>query len=99
MANQIGGMITVSLTPFLAGQFGWKAGFRVAAMVAALGAVAWLFVDPRANLSAALAGGLAEPGLSERAVLKQRPLSEKRESSSRFWAKKGAAGIWSASAR
>jgi MFS transporter, ACS family, glucarate transporter len=67
MANQIGGMITVSLTPFLAGQFGWKAGFRVAAMVAALGAVAWLFVDPRANLSASPAGGLAKPGLSERA--------------------------------
>ena len=51
MANQIGGMITVSLTPFLAAQFGWNAGFRVAAAVAALGAVAWLFVDPRANLS------------------------------------------------
>ena len=51
MANQIGGMITVSLTPFLAAQFGWNSGFRVAAAVAALGAVAWLFVDPRANLS------------------------------------------------
>lgn len=51
MANQIGGMITVSLTPLLAARFGWNAGFRVAAVVAALGAVAWLFVDPRATLS------------------------------------------------
>lgn len=51
MANQIGGMITVSLTPFLAAKFGWNAGFRVAAVVAALGAVAWLFVNPRATLS------------------------------------------------
>lgn len=59
MANQIGGMITVSLTPFLASQFGWNAGFRVAAAVAALGAVAWLFVDPRATLSPSPAG-LAE---------------------------------------
>jgi ACS family glucarate transporter-like MFS transporter len=51
MANQIGGMITVSLTPFLAAQLGWSAGFRVAAVVAILGAAAWLFVDPRATLS------------------------------------------------
>ena len=51
MANQIGAMITVSLTPFLAAQFGWNAGFRVTAAVAALGAAAWLFVDPRATLS------------------------------------------------
>lgn len=72
MANQIGGMITVSLTPFLASQFGWIAGFRVAAIVAALGAVTWLFVDPRANLSASPAGGLAEPALPDRSALKQR---------------------------
>ena len=51
MANQIGGMITVSVTPFLAAQLGWSAGFRVAAVVAILGAAAWLFVDPRATLS------------------------------------------------
>ncbi|HSC45435.1 MAG TPA: MFS transporter [Candidatus Acidoferrum sp.] len=61
MANQIGGMITVSLTPLLAARFGWNAGFRVAAMVAALGAVAWLFVDPRATLSPSSNLPLAEP--------------------------------------
>jgi ACS family glucarate transporter-like MFS transporter len=46
MANQIGGMITVSLTPLLADRFGWSMGFYVAAAIAGLGAVAWLFVDP-----------------------------------------------------
>lgn len=46
MANQIGGMITVSLTPFLADRFGWNTGFYVAAAIAGLGAVAWLLVDP-----------------------------------------------------
>jgi ACS family glucarate transporter-like MFS transporter len=54
MANQFAGMISVSLTPWLAEQFGWNLGFRVAATVAALGAIAWLFVDPRATLSPSL---------------------------------------------
>jgi len=61
MANQIGGMITVSLTPLLAARFGWNAGFRAAAAVAALGAIAWLFVDPRATLSPCSDLPLAEP--------------------------------------
>jgi len=61
MANQIGGMITVSLTPLLAARFGWNAGFRVAAAVAALGAIAWLFVNPRATLSPSSVLPLAEP--------------------------------------
>ena len=60
MANQFGGMITVSLTPFLAAQFGWNAGFRVAAAVAVIGALAWIFVDPRATLSPAPLAGFAE---------------------------------------
>jgi ACS family glucarate transporter-like MFS transporter len=60
MANQIGGMITVSLTPFLAAQFGWNTGFRVAATVAALGAIAWFFVDPRATLSPSPAASFSE---------------------------------------
>ena len=61
MANQIGGMITVSLTPLLAARFGWNAGFRVAATVAILGAIAWLFVNPRATLSPSANLPLAEP--------------------------------------
>jgi ACS family glucarate transporter-like MFS transporter len=51
MANQFGGMITAPLTPFLAGQFGWSVGFGVAAAVAVIGAVAWLFVIPNASVS------------------------------------------------
>ncbi len=50
MANQVGGMITVSLTPFLAGIFGWKGGFYVAAAMAGLGAAAWLLVNPDRGL-------------------------------------------------
>ena len=50
MANQVGGMITVSLTPYLAGIFGWKAGFYVAAAMAGLGAAAWLLVNPNRGL-------------------------------------------------
>src|SRR5215472_9634332 len=46
MANQVGGMITVSLTPFLADRFGWNMGFYVSAAIAGLGAVTWLLVDP-----------------------------------------------------
>ena len=50
MANQIGGMMTVSLTPFLADRFGWNTGFFVAAAVAGGGALAWLLVNPGARL-------------------------------------------------
>ena len=51
MANQIGGMITVSLTPLLADRFGWNMGFYVAAAIAGLGGVAWLLVDPGLSLT------------------------------------------------
>jgi ACS family glucarate transporter-like MFS transporter len=54
MAGQIGGAVTLSLTPLLARVFGWSVGFHAAAAVAALGAVAWLFVDPHATLSLSL---------------------------------------------
>jgi predicted MFS family arabinose efflux permease len=50
MGNQLGGMLTVSLTPLLADKFGWNVSFHVAAAVAALGAIFWLGVDPRASL-------------------------------------------------
>jgi MFS transporter, ACS family, glucarate transporter len=51
MANQIGGMITVSFTPLLADRFGWNMGFYVAAVIAGLGGVAWLLVDPGLSLT------------------------------------------------
>ncbi|HVH71296.1 MAG TPA: MFS transporter, partial [Candidatus Dormibacteraeota bacterium] len=60
MANQIGGMITVSLTPFLADRFGWNTGFHVAAAIAGLGAIAWLFVNPSVSLSPSPSTGLSE---------------------------------------
>jgi MFS transporter, ACS family, glucarate transporter len=59
MAGQIGGAVTVSLTPLIAGAFGWGAGFDTAAAVALLGGIAWLFVDPHATLSPSL--GQASP--------------------------------------
>jgi MFS transporter, ACS family, glucarate transporter len=51
MANQIGGMITASLTPLLGDKFGWNTGFYVAAGIAGLGAIAWLLVNPEVSLS------------------------------------------------
>jgi len=52
MGNQLGGMLTVSLTPLLADRFGWNASFHVAAAVAVFGAIFWLAVDPRTPLEA-----------------------------------------------
>jgi ACS family glucarate transporter-like MFS transporter len=49
--NQIGGAVTASLTPIIAAHFGWTASFLVAAMLCALGAVAWLFVEPERILT------------------------------------------------
>jgi len=51
MANQIGGVITASLTPFLGDRFGWPTGFHVAAAIAGVGAIAWLLVNPGTALS------------------------------------------------
>ena len=50
MAGQIGGAVTLSLTPLIARGFGWSAGFLTAAAVALAGGIAWLFVDPQATL-------------------------------------------------
>lgn len=44
MGNQIGGAITASLTPYIASRFGWNESFVVAAVLALVGAFAWLFV-------------------------------------------------------
>jgi MFS transporter, ACS family, glucarate transporter len=46
MGGQFGGVVTASLTPFLADRFGWSVGFGTAASLAAAGALAWLFVKP-----------------------------------------------------
>lgn len=48
---QFGGMVTASLTPFIASRFGWTASFLVAAALCFLGAVAWMMVDPERKLA------------------------------------------------
>jgi MFS transporter, ACS family, glucarate transporter len=61
MGAQVAGAITSSLTPWIAAQFGWTMAFYVAAAMAVVGAVAWLFVDPSQSLaseSASAAAGL-----------------------------------------
>lgn len=50
MGAQIGGTVTASLTPWIAKNFGWTESFLVAAGLCALGAIAWLLVDPAAEL-------------------------------------------------
>jgi MFS family permease len=47
MANQIGGVVTASLTPWLADGFGWTASFVFAACLSLLGALAWLSSIPK----------------------------------------------------
>jgi ACS family glucarate transporter-like MFS transporter len=50
MGAQIGGFVTASLTPIIGDRFGWTAAFLVAAAFCAIGAVAWIMVDPEASL-------------------------------------------------
>jgi MFS transporter, ACS family, glucarate transporter len=51
MAGQIGGAVTALLTPVIARRFGWAASFLTAAALCALGAAAWLLVDPNRVLA------------------------------------------------
>jgi MFS transporter, ACS family, glucarate transporter len=50
MGAQLGGAITASLTPAIALRYGWTASFLVAAFLCAVGALAWLLVDPERTL-------------------------------------------------
>jgi MFS transporter, ACS family, glucarate transporter len=50
MGAQIGGACTASLTPLIAAHYGWQMSFFAAASFAILGALAWLFVDPKRSL-------------------------------------------------
>lgn len=50
MGAQLGGAVTASLTPVVAARMGWSASFRISAALALMGAVAWLFVDPKKTL-------------------------------------------------
>jgi ACS family glucarate transporter-like MFS transporter len=46
MAGQIGGAVTASLTPWIAGRFGWTSAFYLAAGLAVVGGAMWIVVDP-----------------------------------------------------
>ncbi len=50
MGAQIGAALTASLTPWIAGRFGWTMSFLVAAALCLLGAASWLVVDPSQQL-------------------------------------------------
>jgi len=51
--GQLGGAVTASLTPLIAAHFGWEASFLTAALLAGVGALAWLLVNPEARLGSA----------------------------------------------
>jgi ACS family glucarate transporter-like MFS transporter len=51
MGGQLGGAVTASLTPLIAMHLGWNVSFFAAAALAALGAIAWLTVDPHTRLA------------------------------------------------
>lgn len=53
-ACQIGGAVTASLTPFLALHYGWNTSFVAATILALIGAIAWLLVDPDRRLASDL---------------------------------------------
>jgi MFS transporter, ACS family, glucarate transporter len=53
MGGQIGGAVTASLTPWIASRYGWTGSFLVAAVLSAMGALAWMFVDPDRRLTLA----------------------------------------------
>jgi ACS family glucarate transporter-like MFS transporter len=51
MGGQAGGVCTASLTPLIAKHFGWEMSFVTAASIAALGALAWVAINPTKMLA------------------------------------------------
>jgi len=64
MGAQLGGALTASLTPAIAGRYGWGAAFWVAAGLAAAGAVVWVLLDEGRGSYARSAGAGATSGKS-----------------------------------
>lgn len=50
MGGQFGGALTASLTPVIAQHYGWTSSFLAAAILSALGGLAWLWVEPERSL-------------------------------------------------
>ncbi len=57
MFNQLAGFTTALLTPWIALHFGWTSSFLVAGALAAIGSVAWIFVNPAVPIAAAKPAG------------------------------------------
>jgi ACS family glucarate transporter-like MFS transporter len=53
MGAQFGGVITASLTPWIADHFGWSTSFLVAACLCVVGAAAWTLVQPTREIATA----------------------------------------------
>ncbi len=51
MGGQLGSTVTAVVTPWIAGRYGWTWSFLAAAGLCALGALAWVFVDPDARIA------------------------------------------------
>jgi ACS family glucarate transporter-like MFS transporter len=52
MGCQLGGVVTSSLTPWIAEHYGWSAAFWTGAAVVLVGALAWIAVNPNRRLFA-----------------------------------------------
>ncbi len=50
MGGQVGGACTAAFTPVIAAHFGWNASFSTAAVIMAIGALAWLVIDPKRDV-------------------------------------------------
>jgi MFS transporter, ACS family, glucarate transporter len=62
MGCQLGGALTSSLTPALAGRFGWTTSFVVSAVLCMLGGLLWLTVAPEAAPTPAVERLVSESG-------------------------------------
>ncbi|MFP5228920.1 MAG: MFS transporter [Acidobacteriota bacterium] len=60
MGGQFGGVVTSSLTPAIAGRFGWTASFMVSAVLCLAGGVLWLAVIPEGKPTRAMEEMVAE---------------------------------------
>ena len=67
MGCQLGGVAVAFLTPYIKDEWGWSAPFVVTGILAAVGGIAWLFIDPTTRLNDAE----ASPELIPPAALQQ----------------------------
>jgi ACS family glucarate transporter-like MFS transporter len=63
MGGQVGGAVTASLTPYIAGQYGWNTAFFVGAVLALAGACLWLLIDPNQSQRSKVHTSAADPSM------------------------------------